>query len=380
MATLQTAAVSPCHPAWAEENRERLQKNFQLTPRFSRRQPYSNLSPNGLTVKDICDHFLTYQLQKVEAGAISARWFEDCRRVLDSLAHFFGPRRLVGDITPNDFLKFRQQLTSHGLTGKRGLGVHALNRAITVVRGMFKHVYELDLIDRQIKYGKAFERPSATLKRKARRVAETKNGKRLFESAEIQDMLKHTDDSLRAMILLGINGGFGNTDCARLSIKAVDWDNKVIEFDRPKTGIERILPLWDETMEALHKVLSNRPKSENEEYTNRVFLTTFGLPWVRDSIHRGEGNGIKKVVPVDSVGQGFTKLLKKLGLYRKGLGFYTLRHTFRTWADEVNDQHAIHRIMGHAIPGMSGIYVERISLERLRAVVDHVHATLFASE
>lgn len=319
-------------------------------------------------------------MQKVEVGEISARWFEDCRRVLNSFAHFFGSQRLVGGLTPNDFLKFRQQLANHGLTGKSGLGVHALNRAITVIRGMFKHVYELDLIDRQIKYGKAFERPSATLKRKSRRVAEIKNGKRLFETAEIQDMLKNTNDSLRAMILLGINGGLGNTDCARLSIKAVDFDNKAIEFDRPKTGIERTIPLWNETIEALCRVLSNRPKSENEKVADLVFFTTFGQPWVRDSIHRGEGNGIRKIVPVDSVGQEFTKLLKKLGLYRKGIGFYTLRHTFRTWADEVNDQHAIHRIMGHAIPGMSGIYVERISLDRLRAVVDHVHKKLFSSE
>jgi integrase len=37
-----------------------------------------------------------------------------------------------------------------------------------------------------------------------------------------------------------------------------------------------------------------------------------------------------------------------------------LRHIFRTWADEVRDQHAIHRIMGHTIPGMSGsCHVER---------------------
>ena len=79
----------------------------------------------------------------------------------------------------------------------------------------------------------------------------------------------------------------------------------------------------------------------------------------------------------DGVGEEFDKLLAGLELKRKGFGFYALRHTFRTWADEVKDQHAIHRIMGHAIPGMSGIYVEEIGLDRLRAVVDHVRAKLF---
>jgi hypothetical protein len=33
--------------------------------------------------------------------------------------------------------------------------------------------------------------------------------------------------------------------------------------------------------------------------------------------------------------------------------------------------------MGHAIPGMSGIYVEKIELRRLLAVVDYVRAKLF---
>lgn len=127
------------------------------------RQPSLNLSSDGLVVKDICNHFLNYQLQKVEAGEISARWFEDCRRVLNSFAQFLGSQRLVSDLSPNVFLKFRQQLVRAGLTGNRGLGVHALNRTITIIRGMFKHAYELDLIDRPIKYGKAFERPSATL-------------------------------------------------------------------------------------------------------------------------------------------------------------------------------------------------------------------------
>jgi len=74
---------------------------------------------------------------------------------------------------------------------------------------------------------------------------------------------------------------------------------------------------------------------------------------------------------------GFGALLSKLGLKRKGVGFYALRHTFRTWAHETRDQHAIHRIMGHAIPGMSGIYIEEISMERLRAVVDHVRSKVF---
>ena len=74
-----------------------------------------------------------------------------------------------------------------------------------------------------------------------------------------------------------------------------------------------------------------------------------------------------------------TKLLRGLGINgRKGLGFYTLRHTFRTVADGAKDQPAADYLMGHEVPHMSSIYRETIDDARLRAVADHVRAWLFA--
>jgi hypothetical protein len=73
------------------------------------------------------------------------------------------------------------------------------------------------------------------------------------------------------------------------------------------------------------------------------------------------------------------KLLKALSINRrKGLGFYTLRHVFRTVADEAKDQPATDFIMGHEIPHMSAVYRETIADTRLRAVADHVRAWLYA--
>ncbi len=59
---------------------------------------------------------------------------------------------------------------------------------------------------------------------------------------------------------------------------------------------------------------------------------------------------------------------------RKGIGFYTLRHVFRTVADAAKDQPATDYIMGHEVPHMSSVYRETIDDERLRAVADHVRA------
>ncbi|MBE3096316.1 MAG: hypothetical protein IMZ44_04205 [Planctomycetes bacterium] len=182
------------------------------------REPHRTLSPDAVTVKNLCNHYLTYHLRRAEAGEIGHRWFEDCRHGVENFASFAGGGRLASDLAPEDFLKYRQRLMRLGLGGRKGLGVHALIRAITVVRGLFKYAYEINLIDKPIRYSKVFERPGATLKRKSRRATELQNGKRLFEPDEVRAMLHKANTPLRAMILLGINGGLGNTDCARLPI------------------------------------------------------------------------------------------------------------------------------------------------------------------
>ncbi len=57
---------------------------------------------------------------------------------------------------------------------------------------------------------------------------------------------------------------------------------------------------------------------------------------------------------------------------------YTLRHVFRTLADEVKDPAAIDLIMGHADDSMAGTYREKIADQRLIAVTDHVRTWLLA--
>ncbi len=342
------------------------------------RQPHvSKVSSDGLTVKEVANEFLSHQLKRAESGEITARWFDDCLKTIDHFTRSVQANRLVSNLRPEDFQAYRRTLVDRGLSGKCGLGVHALERSITVVKAMFRYAYDMDLIDRPVKYGRVFDRPSAAAKRKALRAGILKNGKRLFSPREIRDILANASEPLRSMALLGINGGFGNTDCARLPLSALDLEHAIADFARPKTGVERVVPLWPETVDALRATLAGRPQAATEADADLVFLTRFGHPWVRQKVHRDEEGVIAKVVAMKSLRQELDKLLRRLGIKRKGVGFYALRHTFRTWADEVKDQHAIHRIMGHAIPGMSGIYVEQISIERLKAVTDHVRSKLF---
>ncbi len=87
---------------------------------------------------------------------------------------------------------------------------------------------------------------------------------------------------------------------------------------------------------------------------------------------------------LDSIDKAAAKEAAKNGddappkVYRRGIGFYTLRHVFETIGGGCRDQVAVDFIMGHVGPGMAATYRERIEDERLQAVVDHVHGWLFA--
>src|SRR5262249_39961652 len=90
------------------------------------------------------------------------------------------------------------------------------------------------------------------------------------------------------------------------------------------------------------------------------------------------GGGGWKPIPDNTLAKEVRKLLRKLSINgRTGLGFYTLRHTFRTVADEARDQPAADYIMGHEVPHISSVYRETISDARLKAVTDYVHTWLF---
>ena len=71
-----------------------------------------------------------------------------------------------------------------------------------------------------------------------------------------------------------------------------------------------------------------------------------GTPWANDC-------------PNSAVTAQFRKLLKEVGIYRRGLGFYGLRHSFETVAGESIDQIAVDHIMGHTRADMASHYRER---------------------
>ncbi len=86
------------------------------------------------------------------------------------------------------------------------------------------------------------------------------------------------------MVFLGINCGFGNNDCATLTFANLDLKGGWHSHPRPKTGVPRRCPLWNETVMAIRDWLKVRPNPADPSHSDLVFLTCNGLPYVRPSI------------------------------------------------------------------------------------------------
>jgi integrase len=210
------------------------------------------------------------------------------------------------------------------------------------------------------------------------RLEKAKKPARLFSADEVRRMLQQAKPQLRAMILMGINCALGNSDIGQLPITAIDLDKRILDYPRPKTGIDRRCILWPETVEALRAVLANRKQPVGAEDRGLVFITRYAHRFIR--VQEGQKkrkDGKKLTSAIDAIGLEFGKLLDALGIERQGVGFYALRHTFRTVADDAGDQRAIDRVMGHhRETDIANVYRHGIPDERLRKVSDHVRAWL----
>jgi integrase len=166
------------------------------------------------------------------------------------------------------------------------------------------------------------------------------------------------------MILLGINCGFGNRDCATLPIEQLNLATGWHTYWRPKTQTPRRAPLWPETAAALYAVIKDRE-------SGLVFRTRAGKPWFTDH---------KRRCPISFE---FRKLLQTLEIYRPSITtFYTLRRTFETVGELAGEPKALQFIMGHtpATDDMSAVYRQKHWNASLMKVTDTVHGWLFNND
>jgi integrase len=319
----------------------------------------------GVTVKELANSYLHHKQSLVDAGELSPRTWTNCKEATTVLVSQFGKSRLVVDLGQDDFAALRKWMA-------KKWGPVRVGDFIQRIRCVFKYAYDSELIAAPVRFGPGFERPT----RKTLRLEKAKRGPKMFEAEEVRKLINGATiekegksvtvkptPSLKAMILLGVNCGFGNSDCGTLPLKALDLDGGWVNYHRPKTGITRRCPLWPETVAALRAILAERKEPKDASAAGIVFVTKAGQSWHK----AGDWNPISSEM---------RKLLNALGI-EGNRSFYALRHVFETIGGEAKDQVAVDHIMGHATRDMASVYRERISDERLKAVSDHVRKWVF---
>jgi integrase len=310
-----------------------------------------------ITVADLVNHFLSFKEQLLEAGELAPRTFKRLDATCGYLVDHFGRTRPVDDIFPEDFQELRNKMAQRW-------GAVALGNEIGTVRQLFKFGEDNQLIERRISFGSGFNKPTIRSLRKTKIEA----GRRDLSANEIKRIMAAAPPHLCTMILLGINGGLGNTELAYLPISAVDFAGKWLNYPRQKTSINRRIPLWDKTTESISEYIKlHRGKPKHERSESLLFIGRRG----GDYTDKNKGTQISKA---------FNSACKIAGVANHT--FYDLRRTFQTIGDCAKDSDAVKSIMGHSPPSndMSNLYRQWISDDRLRDVANYIRSWLFGGK
>lgn len=326
------------------------------------RRPQPRKGNTVLTVQQMVWGFLADRRLKVEAGEMEETSWKDYERHGNRMIKVFGPHTPVEDLTPEDFQRYRAALqkTHKSLSSLKS----DLTRAKTFFNWAGPGSNGQGYIDRLPRFGSAMKPPTRAALLRERQ----ERGTRVLSAEQIRALLSAAEEKheggakLKAMILLGINCAFGNTDCAKLTRGTVDLDAGWATFPRPKTGQPRRNPLWPETVAALRAVLAGRKPPRDPAAAHRIFVTKFGQPFTPSAI-----------------GLEFEKLAEKVGMSRQEADFYDLRRTCISVGLQARDRDAVRAISGHQqrTDDMLGVYDWMpVSDDRLRRVTDHVRAWL----
>jgi integrase len=296
---------------------------------------------DNMTLKQLCEMYLKYQYSKLQANDLTASHHNEQIGSLNKLMAFLGQNIDINDISILDLQNYKRRIqTSH-------VSVCRLNLHISIMKALFHWARKNDVLANipnidAVSRGKIVHQEKFT-----------------FDTEQITILLSEADVKMRAMIWLGLNCGFGCTDCAELKWVDLNLVNARVKLARKKTGISRDLPLWPETVDALEKI---------PRIGKLVFYTSRGNPYIL-TLLQNDVNGNWKYTTLNTITTKFSRLLKKSGLdVPKGTGFYTLRRTAATIAARSGDPFAVQRLLGHADLQMATRYVQDVSAQTDRVI------------
>lgn len=321
-------------------------------PYLMRRETPPPRASNGYTVGEVVDLFINEKQAQRDKGKLAARSYDHYFRVGAAVMGHLG-ENASADIGEGYFESLRDEMESR-------LGAEALNADMNVVMSMFRLGHKRGIVSRLVNFSECFPLPTAKDLRAARELA----GERLMTPDEILAIVKAAPPYTAAMVLLGINGGLGNSDVAELTITTFRKEPGWLNYPRHKTAVGRRIPLWDETTVAIEKAIATRIEPKHADDKDVLFINR------KRQSFRDEYHGHK-------VSRAFARSAEDAGV--KGRSFYDLRRTFQTVADESLDFVAVSRIMGHAPQSrdMPSRYRRKIIDQRLIAAVNTVHDWLY---
>ena len=324
------------------DKQEALQRYLeQATFLHSGKSPISSSANSRISLKPLCNLYLTHQESRVATGEIKLRQLHDQTRLLRHFAKYVGPNRSIGDISTIDLQNYRARLV------RAGKAAATINNHISAIKAMYHWAEENEIIS------------SLPNLKAIKKIAKQNEHRPTFSVEHIETLLANSGPQMNAMIWLGLNCGFGCTDCSELQWKHINLDAGRVNYPRSKTGVARNLPLWKETIEALKTI----PKVD--QY---LFRTRRGNKLVR-VVEKPSKGGMTRLISYNNVSKEFSKLLKKTGIKtEKGVGFYTLRRTAATLAAKSGDPFAVQRLLGHADLKMATTYVQDVSEQTDRVI------------
>ncbi len=296
---------------------------------------------SDLTLDYGINAYLRCRLIDMQSQRLGQQQYSEYHRLGELILDSLGRETLIEDLQPDNFRMLLEKLPG---------GPYRKANQIVWVKTIFRWMgIEFGIVPR---FGHDFRRPS-------RKMVRTATKPKPIDPAAILQALDGATPVVRACILLGINGGFGEWDCAQLRNDEIS--DGVIRCRRSKTGVLRVVPLWPETIQAIAAA-----RSDGE----LVFRTAAGNP-VAHLCRQSDLDGR----PLAAKSYAITQALRRM---KCPWTFYRLRHTFRSVADETGDTNAIRLVMGHAVPGIEEHYVH-VHEQRARKVVDYVRKWLFKS-
>ena len=283
------------------------------TPVFS--EP-DKISGRLMMVKELANRFLASQ---------QANW-KVPKTTLRSYTYWLGrflkdhPKLRAVDLTVEIFAAWKISLR------RRKYSPQSINHFLTAVRSLYAFAEEVDLMENipKLKRVKNEKLPPPG-----------SNEKPIYPAEEIHQLITHADIQLKAMLLLGLNCGFGPKDIQDLTWGHIEGDR--VTLPRSKTGVCQTYLLWPETVAALENLRGHRgeliermaKRGRDRTDGDHIFITRFWRPWNKDS-----------------VAEQFRRLCKKAKV--PCYGFYRLRHCASTAMSLVTTPHVQRKFMRHS--------------------------------